>query len=334
MMIATNPFMPVAGYAPHSSSYSNPVVEPRRGYPEFSTDYAMPKQRYNPTHFSYKDNSTAISDYSSVFSPSQTTYAPVHTSSSYDYTNVSPSYTDNSVTYTDNSQSYADYSNNPVYNDYSQQNYPVTNVKYVVKAPQTTEVYMDNSNRQINNTYNTYYYMLDGTAINQDVGYYPSASGYPAYPSSYGGNGGGYPDYYNTPESFYGRSGYLPEMGYGSSSVGAGYPPAYEMGGYGGQYYPQPYPPVGNYCPPQVCPPKPQGSGIGGQLMSVLAGVLLSSLQSGALGDTDEPSNSNSVNVTINNQLDSLQEQVAELKNAKSTTTYSRKKRYYSNDEA
>jgi hypothetical protein len=314
MMIATNPFMP----ATYPATSLSTITQPRH-YAEPSTTYA-PEQRYSsPTHFSYQDNAVSSADYSSVFSPSQTTYAPVRSSSSYDYTNISPSYTDNS-------QSYADYSNNPVYNDYSQQNYPVTNVKYVVKAPQTTDIYTDNSNRQINNTYNTYYYMLDRMPVaQQDMGYYPPAmQGYSASPY-----GNGYTDYTGVAPASYGAGGYYQDMGYGSvgSTLPSGYLPQYDTTRGYGQYYPQ------AYYPPQVCPPKPQGSGIGAQLLSVLAGVLLSSLQGDTLA-TDAPSNSNSVNVTINNQLDNLQEQVAELKNARSTTTYSRKKRYYSNDEA
>jgi hypothetical protein len=109
--------------------------------------------------------------------------------------------------------------------DNSQAN-PTNNlqVKYVVKAPQKTNIYYDGQSNPINNTYyNTYYYLAAATPHPQSnyetpMGYPPTQGGnnYPAdnYPPVGGAYGGGYPPISNG----YG-GGYPPQQPQDSNSL-------------------------------------------------------------------------------------------------------------------
>ena len=128
-----------------------------------------------------------------LYAPTSLAASNANSNAMFDYTNIAPSY---------NTPSYMDKSSTNSLIDNSQAN-PTNNlqVKYVVKAPQKTNIYYDGQSNPINNTYyNTYYYLAAATPPPQSnyempMGYPTQGGYYPTdnYPPVGGHYGGGYP---------------------------------------------------------------------------------------------------------------------------------------------
>jgi hypothetical protein len=121
----------------------------------------------------------------SLYAPTSLAASTANSNAQFDYTNYAPSYIDKSRTniLTDNSQANA--TNN-------------LQLKYVVKAPQKTNIYYDGQSNIINNNSNTYYYIAAATPPQQPSyetplyyptqgGYYPTNSHYPPVGNDYSG---------------------------------------------------------------------------------------------------------------------------------------------------
>ena len=146
------------------------------------------------------EGSTFNNNTASLYAPTSLTSSTANSNAQFDYTNIAPSFTDKSRTniLTDNSQA------NPTNN---------LQLKYVVKAPQETNIYYDGQSHLINNNYNTYYYLASATPPHQ-----------PSYET---------PLYHPTQGGYYSTNGYPP--------VGNDYSGGYAPAGYSGYgYSPQP----------------------------------------------------------------------------------------------
>ncbi|MCS6267858.1 MAG: hypothetical protein H2174_09870 [Vampirovibrio sp.] len=188
----------------------------------FRPSAASPRDTMAPTNESWDGTSPLTpnglafnNNTANLYAPTSLAASNANSNAMFDYTNIAPSYT----------PSYMDKSSTNSLIDNSQAN-PTNNlqVKYVVKAPQKTNIYYDGQSNPINNTYyNTYYYLAAATPHPQSnyetpMGYPPTQGGnnYPAdnYPPVGGAYGGGYPPISNG----YG-GGYPPQQPQDSNSL-------------------------------------------------------------------------------------------------------------------
>jgi len=238
----------------------------------------------------------------SLYAPTSLAASTANSNAQFDYTNIAPFY----------APSFTDKSRTNILTDNSQAN-PTNNLqlKYVVKAPQKTNIYYDGKSNIINNNSNTYYYIAAATPLQQPSYetplYHPTQGGY--YPTN------GYPPVGNDYSS-----GYAP-----ASYGGYGYPPqqpSYETPLYyptqGGYYPTNSYPPVGNdysggYAPASYSgygyPPQQQDN----NWVNIILSVLLPLLQ-----PKQEPNYNHTpdiINLTIKNELKDLVNLVNENKN-------------------